>query len=131
LVIDDDQLILDTAAELLQMEGHRVLVASSGEDGLAMARAARLDLILVDYHMPAMNGLEVAQRLKADAETRRIPLVALTSGTAQIANELIRAGCVAFIPKPFEPSEFLALVAEILNETAGRSRPSSDPRTGT
>src|SRR2546427_9550348 len=49
----------------------RSLVAASGEEGLAMVRTVRPDLILVDYHMPVMNGLEVVRRLRADAETDR------------------------------------------------------------
>jgi CheY-like chemotaxis protein len=120
LVIGDDRLVLSTASDLLTAEGHRVLTASSGEEGLGMARTIRTDLVLVDYGMPVRNGLEVMQRLKADTETRRIPVVALTSGTAEDANELSRAGCVAFIPKPFEPRNFVRLVADILKETVGR-----------
>jgi CheY-like chemotaxis protein len=120
LVIGDDRLVLSTASDLLTAEGHRVLTASSGEEGLGMARTIRTDLVLVDYSMPVRNGLEVVQRLKADTETRRIPVVALTSGTAEDANELSRAGCVAFIPKPFEPRNFVRLVADILKETVGR-----------
>jgi CheY-like chemotaxis protein len=120
LVIGDDRLVLSTASDLLTAEGHRVLTASSWEEGLGMARTIRTDLVLVDYSMPVRNGLEVVQRLKADTETRRIPVVALTSGTAEDANELSRAGCVAFIPKPFEPRNFVRLVADILKETVGR-----------
>jgi CheY-like chemotaxis protein len=120
LVIGDDRLVLSTASDLLTAEGHRVLTASSGEEGLGMARTIRTDLVLVDYSVPVRNGLEVVQRLKADTETRRIPVVALTSGTAEDANELSRAGCVAFIPKPFEPRNFVRLVADILKETVGR-----------
>ena len=120
LVIGDDRLVLSTASDLLTAEGHRVLTASSGEEGLGMARTIRTDLVLVDYSMPVRNGLEVVQRLKADTETRRIPVVALTSGTAEDANELSRAGCVAFIPKPFEPRNFVRLVADIPKETVGR-----------
>jgi CheY-like chemotaxis protein len=120
LVIGDDRLVLSTASDLLTAEGHRVLTASSGEEGLGMARTIRTDLVLVDYSMPVRNGLEVVQRLKADTETRRIPVVALTSGTAEDANELRRAGCVAFIPKPFEPRNFVRLVADILKATIGK-----------
>jgi CheY-like chemotaxis protein len=120
LVIDDEQLVRGTVADLLQANGHMALVASTGEDGLAMVRAVLPDLILVDQHMPVMNGLEVVQRLKADGETRRIPLVALTSSPDEDASELSRAGCIAYIPKPIESMSFLRLVDGILNATDGR-----------
>ncbi len=130
LVIDDDPGLLELATELLSGDGHRVLVASRGEDALAIVRTARPDLILLDYHMPGMDGLAVIERLKADAATQRIPVVALTSGTAEHANQLSRAGCIGFIPKPFAPAEFLRLVTDLLNETAGRSR-RGKPGSGT
>jgi CheY-like chemotaxis protein len=66
----------------------------------------------------------VVQRLKGDAETRRIPLVAVTSGPAENADELVQAGCIAFIPKPFEMVSFLRLVVGIL----GTGTRSSDTR---
>ena len=126
LVIDDAPELLELATELLSGDGHRVLVASSGEDALAMMRAVHPDLILLDYFMPEMNGLAVVERLKADAATRRIPVVALTSGTAEDANKLSRAGSVGFILKPFEPAEFLRLITDILNAKVGRSQRRSE-----
>ena len=126
LVIDDAPELLELATELLSGDGHRVLVASSGEDALAMMRAVHPDLILLDYFMPEMNGLAVVERLKADAATRRIPVVALTSGTAEDANKLSRAGSVGFILKPFEPAEFLRLITDILNATVDRSQRRSE-----
>jgi CheY-like chemotaxis protein len=122
LVIDDDPGLLEMATELLSGKGHRVLVASSGEDALAMIRAVHPDLILLDYYMPKMNGLAVVEQLKADEASRRIPVVTLTSGTAEDANKLSRAGSVGFILKPFEPTEFLRLVAGFLDATVGRRR---------
>ena len=123
LVIEDEQPVRDTAADLLHGHGHMVLAASTGEDGPAMVRVFLPDLILVDYHIPVMNGLEVIERLKADAETRRIPLVALISGPDEDASELRRAGCIAFISKPLEPVSFLRLVAGILlNVTVEKRR---------
>jgi len=76
LVIDDDPGLLETATELLSADGHRVLVASRGLDALAMMQAVHPDLILLDYYMPDMDGLAVIEQLKADAATRRIPVVA-------------------------------------------------------
>jgi CheY-like chemotaxis protein len=134
LVVDDDSIILSTLGDLLRAHGHRILEAANGRDGLGLARAERPDLILVDYHMPDMDGLAVVDALKSDAGTRGIPVVAFTSGTAAQANKLIRAGCIGFIPKPFEPGTLPALVAQFLRATVARDRnavapPRSRPAT--
>lgn len=125
LIIDDEPEFREMATELLKSDGHRALSAPSGEDGLAMVRAIRPDLILLDYHMPGMNGLAVMEQLRADDSMRRIPVVGLTSAMADQANALSRAGCIGFIPKPFEPAEFLSLIVRFLHESAARSRPRS------
>ena len=122
LVIDDDTLILSTLTELLRAHGHRALEAATGRAGIEIARAERPDLILVDHHMPEMDGLAVVGALKADGATRAIPVVAFTSASAVEANRLVRAGCIGFIPKPFEPGTLPGLVAEFLRATVGRSR---------
>ena len=134
LVVDDDPIILSTLGDLLRAHGHRILEAANGRDGLSLARDERPDLILVDHHMPDMDGLAVVEALKSDAGTRGIPVVAFTSGTAAQANKLIRAGCIGFIPKPFEPGTLPALVAQFLLATVARDRnavapPRSRPAT--
>jgi CheY-like chemotaxis protein len=117
LAIDDD-VTLETVRQLLEGEGHRVLTAASGEDGLLLARTMSPDLILLDLDMPSMDGLEVVRRLKAEPLMRRIPVVGLISATVDHARELIFAGCIGFIQKPFGPSEFLRVVTSILNASA-------------
>ena len=130
LVIDDDALVLGTLTDLLRAHGHRILEATNGRDGLELARAERPDLILVDYHMPEMNGLEVVAALKSETTTRRIPVVAFTSGTAAEANLLVRAGCIGFIPKPFEPGTLPVLVDQFLRATVARGpRGPAPPRS--
>ena len=124
LVVDDDPALLELASELLSGDGHRVLVAPSGEDALVMVRAIRPDLILLDYFMPKVDGVAVIERLKADTATRGIPVVAITSGTAADAKKLSQAGSVASILKPFEPSEFLRVIADILRGLTSSPRDS-------
>lgn len=122
LVIDDDDLVLSTLVDLLAAHGHAVISAKGGRHGLARAQAQRPDLILVDYHMPEMDGLAVVEALKSDRTTRSIPVVAFTSGTAADANRLVKGGCIGFIPKPFEPGTMPALVADFLKATVARDR---------
>jgi CheY-like chemotaxis protein len=119
--------VLSTFTELLRAHGYRVLEATSGRAGLEATRAARPDLILVDYHMPEMNGLAVVEALKGDAATRSVPVVAFTSGTAAEANRLVRAGCIGFIPKPFDPGTLPGLVAQFLRAPAARDRRVAHP----
>src|SRR5262249_14527170 len=114
LVIDDDPIVLTTLAELLIAHGHRVLNAANGRGGIGLARWEGPDLILVDSHRPEMDGLGVVGELKSDTTTRAIPVVAFTSGSAAEANRLVRAGCIGFVPKPFEPGTLPDLVAQFL-----------------
>jgi CheY-like chemotaxis protein len=84
--------------------------------------------------MPEMDGLAVVEALKSDPATRGIPVVAFTSGSAAEANRLVRAGCIGFIPKPFEPGSLPQLVAGFLRATVARDRrvaapPPSRPAT--
>src|SRR5262249_61430600 len=91
LVIDDDPIVLTTLAELLIAHGHRVLNAANGREGIELARSERPDLILVDYHMPEMDGLAVVGGLKSDTTPRAIPAVAFTSRAAPEPHGLLRA----------------------------------------
>jgi CheY-like chemotaxis protein len=78
-----------------------------------VARTLTPDLILLGVYMPSMDGLA-----EPATSTRRIPVIALTSASADHANHLTLAGCVALIQKPFSPIEFLRVVTSILNATA-------------
>jgi two-component system, cell cycle response regulator DivK len=112
LVVEDNASNLTLATFLLESAGHTVLSASDAEAGLALARSAGPELILMDIQLPGMDGLEATANLKADPATRSIPVIALTALAMKGDEERIRAaGCDAYISKPLNYREFLTTVA--------------------
>lgn len=112
LVVEDNAANMTLAVFLLQSVGHTVLSATDAEAGLTLARAEQPDLILMDIQLPNMDGLEATIRLKADAATRDIPVIALTALAMQGDEERIRAaGCDSYVAKPMGYRAFLATVA--------------------
>jgi two-component system, cell cycle response regulator DivK len=110
------------AAFLLKSNGHTVLSATDAEEGLAMARAERPDLILMDIQLPGMDGLEATALLKRDASTRTVPVIALTALAMKGDEERIRgAGCDGYIAKPMRYKEFLETVSRFLPIAEGGS----------
>jgi two-component system, cell cycle response regulator DivK len=122
LVIEDNVSNMTLAAFLLKSNGHTVLSATDAEEGLAMARAERPDLILMDIQLPGMDGLEATALLKRDASTRTVPVIALTALAMKGDEERIRgAGCDGYIAKPMRYKEFLETVSRFLPIAEGGS----------
>jgi CheY-like chemotaxis protein len=113
LVVDDDPAILDLIAQLLLEEGYEVLAVSNGQTAVDLARKLRPHLILLDLMMPEMNGWQVSALLKADPQTRAIPILLLSArrDMARTANEL---GVTAYLEKPFDLDDLLSRVQRIL-----------------
>ena len=112
LVVEDNPANMTLATFLVQHAGHAVLSATNAEAGLAMARAERPDLILMDIQLPGMDGLAAIGQLKTHAETSAIPVIALTALAMKGDEERIRAaGCDGYIAKPMQYAEFLATIA--------------------
>lgn len=118
LVVDDDLSIRDSVGALLGAEGYRVIAAGSGGQGIALATQHRPDLILLDFYLGDMDGMDCITALKADSFTRGIPVVAFTASLS--ARVLVSAGCVGYIPKPYDPDEFLKLIQGFLSATVFR-----------
>ena len=125
LVVEDYQDAREMYATYLQFSGYRVAEATNGLEAIEKAQELMPDIILMDLALPKMDGWEATRRLKLDARTRHIPIVALTghalAGHAEGARE---AGCDAFVTKPCLPD---ALVAEVQRMLAGRP-PAIDAR---
>jgi two-component system cell cycle response regulator DivK len=122
LLVDDYQDGREMYADSLRFAGYRTLEASSGPEALQLALDRRPSLILMDLSLPGIDGWEVTARLKKDARTRHIPIVALTAHALQEERERAeRAGCDAFVAKPCLPEELLTQVQRLLTTARGSS----------
>jgi two-component system phosphate regulon response regulator PhoB len=115
LVVDDEPDILELLRYNLQKEGFAVTCVASGEDALAAARTKLPDLIILDLMLPGLDGLEVCRRLKADATTRRAPIVMLTAkGSEADIVAGLELGAADYVTKPFSPRVLTARVKAVL-----------------
>ena len=118
LIVDDDPATRTLYSINLQLEGIDVLEAEDGRQGLERARTELPDLVLTDVMMPGFDGFQLAEALRRDEGTSRIPFVFL-SGEATNGNEAraLELGALAYLTKRLDPPAVAALVAEVL---AGR-----------
>jgi CheY-like chemotaxis protein len=117
LVADDESHILNVVTLKLTNAGYRVVTARDGQEALELAQQDRPDLLITDYHMPALSGLELCQRLKQDPATADIPAILLTArGYSLEQADTDRSGIRMMLSKPFSPRQLLATVNEILQQ---------------
>ncbi len=115
LIVDDNELNLELAHDVLELSGFEVETAASGMEGIAKARETRPDLVLMDLRMPGMSGLEAMHALRDDVATRHIPVAALTASAMKGDQErLLREGFNAYMQKPIDPSTFTDTVRSLL-----------------
>ena len=115
LVVDDDERARRLLESLLQAEGFEALLAANGGEALKLAQQAQPDLILLDVMMPGMNGFEVAEKLKADAHTKSIPIIvvsALEDRDSRIRG--LEAGAEEFLTKPVDRTDLKIRVRNLL-----------------
>jgi CheY-like chemotaxis protein len=117
LVADDETHILHVVSLKLKNAGYTVLTARDGQEALELAQQERPDLIITDYHMPQLSGLELCQRLKQDPKTSHIPAIMLTArGYHLEPKDTQQSGILRMLSKPFSPRQLLSAVTEILDQ---------------
>ena len=115
LLVDDYPDARAMYGEYLEFSGFDVVEAANGEEALARALDADPDIILMDLSLPVMDGCEATRRLKADARTAAIPVVALTGhALAGISDGARQAGCAAFVTKPCLPDDLVLEIRRVL-----------------
>ncbi len=115
LIVEDNEKNMKLARDVLQAKGYATLEAVTGEDGVRLALQHQPDLVLMDIQLPDINGIEAFRRIRANADTALIPIVAFTASVT--ANDLSRidaAGFDAFIGKPINLKEFVETVRRVI-----------------
>lgn len=121
LVVDDEAHILQVLSFKLRKAGLEVLTAVDGEEGLEAATHERPDLIITDFQMPYMTGLELCRALADNEATRDIPVLMLTARGYSLDAEDLKLGNLRdVLSKPFSPRTVLQQVMDILGETTDR-----------
>jgi len=107
LIVEDNEKNLKLARDVLQFNGFRTIEATTGEEGVSMAREHRPDLVLMDIALPGIDGVEATATLKTEPSTSQIPVVALTASVMQSDRARFeQAGFAGLIAKPIDVLTF-------------------------
>jgi two-component system, cell cycle response regulator DivK len=122
LIVEDNEMNRDVLSRRLASRGYEVLLAIDGPRGLAMAQSHSPDLILMDLGLPEIDGWECARRLKANPDTQRIPIIAL-SAHAMVGDreKALDAGCDEFDTKPIDFGGLLAKMERLMEAVRERA----------
>ena len=119
VLIEDNEKNRKLARDVLTHQGYRVADAESAEEGLTLVARERPALILMDIHLPGIDGIEALRRLRADAATRDIPVIAVTaSAMTHDRQKIMASGFDGYQSKPINVKDFLAAVRAMLDARA-------------
>ncbi len=115
LVADDESHILNVVSLKLRNAGYQVLTARDGQEALELAQQNHPDLLITDYHMPMLSGLELCRRLRQDPATAGIPAIMLTARGYSLSDaDTAHSGICRMLSKPFSPRHLLLTVEEVI-----------------
>lgn len=115
LIVDDSPTEVHVLSSMLEKGGHTVLTASNGEEGIAQAKSAKPDLILMDVVMPGMNGFQATRQLTKDPETADIPIVIVTTKDQETDRVWgLRQGAKDYVTKPIDEATLIEKINALL-----------------
>ena len=114
-VVDDEFLLADLLAALLVGEGHEVMTAPHGRAALQMIRERKPALVITDFMMPLMTGLELAEAMRADAELSDVPVILVSGAQGAMARERHADLFAGIFDKPYDRRAMLKTVADLLD----------------
>ena len=115
LIVEDNEMNRDMLSRRLERRGFSTIIATDGAAGVAMARAERPDLILMDMSLPVIDGWEASRQLKADPATALIPIIALTAhAMTSDRDKALQAGCNDYDTKPVDLPRLLGKIEALL-----------------
>lgn len=117
LVVEDNDMNMQLVEYLLEEGGYEIVKAINGEEALEIARNASPapDLVLMDIHLPGMDGLSVVREMKADTRIGRVPILALTAHAMRgDRDRFLEAGCDGYISKPIDVKTFLSSIEQYM-----------------
>ena len=119
LIIEDNEVNRVLVRDMLRFKGYQTIEAQSAEEGIGVAREKKPALILMDFHLPKMNGIEAFNALRADTETNSIPVIAVTaSAMPEDRKKILAAGFDGLQTKPIHVTEFLSNVEKALKASS-------------
>lgn len=117
LIVDDELFVRELIKIKLKLYGLEIIEGSNGFEAIELALREKPDLILLDLMMPKMDGFEACEKLKADPNTAKIPILILTARGEQVFKERGEAvGAAGIVTKPFSPQRLAEMVMEVLNK---------------
>ena len=121
LIVEDNEKNMILLRDVLQFKGYQTLEAATGTEGLRLAREALPDLVLMDIQLPDIDGITAFERLRADPQTQKIPVIAVSaSAMPDDQQRIIASGFDAYITKPINVKSFIGTVELFIGKPQGK-----------
>ncbi len=115
LIVDDEAYLVDIQEQIIKREGYESITAENGKQAVEIAAAQLPDLILLDFSLPDMDGLEVARLIHANPKSQSTPIIVVTGGTSlEQKDKCLEAGFSDYINKPFKPEQIRSSIRKLL-----------------